>query len=186
VQTSEATASGGSSDPAPYVPEVGDVVSFEWSGDQHMGIVFQHEDWRDCIAITDGCIPKVKWCSGIKFIAKTDSMGGTHSGEDAVNLAKAYFSKPVFAGSYVECQKQWCEHYGIEGGSMVKVVRKFEQGEGGFPNDHKWNNRLDVLLGKVTEVFLVEPGKISVRTAPDKDRYWEFDYIPYFALEPAE
>jgi hypothetical protein len=125
--------------PSDYIPAVGDVVEFDDNSFMCKGIIFKYGSrlaivakWQydDRYEYDDSSYYKSAITTARK-IGEVELYGESDS--DAMKaIAKAYFSKPTFTGSYEERQKQWLEHHGLKVGSKVKVVREFEGYSDGF------------------------------------------------------
>jgi hypothetical protein len=111
------------------------------------------------------------------FICSTGLMAGISQHADARGIAKAYFSKPTFTGTYAEKQKQWIEHHGLKVGSKVKVVREFADNEdGGIYGPWDYCKHKAGMQGKIYEISYIDKSFINVGEAVSS--------YPYFALEP--
>jgi hypothetical protein len=90
---------------------------------------------------------------------------------------------PTFTGSYAEKQAQWIEYHGLEVGSKVRVVRKFEDDEGGS-SCCEWNS--SIAKGNLQEqvVFIRSIDKEEIVLTVVKGQYQGCGTFPYFALEP--
>ncbi|HDZ86391.1 hypothetical protein LCGC14_0619320 [marine sediment metagenome] len=163
-----------------YVPAVGDVVSFEYCGKTHNGVVF---DDGDSLSLANNQAPDYTYVNtaafihssyGLSKIGYIDKVIGIKSRYAIAKIAKAYFS--ALTGTYAEKQAQWIEHHGIKAGDKVKVVRKFEDGENDWTDKspHKSHPQVD------TEHCIDRIDDDGIETS------WNGGRVPYFALEPVK
>jgi hypothetical protein len=87
------------------------------------------------------------------------------------------------SGTYAERQAKFIDFYDLKVGSKVKVVRKFDCGEGGN-NARSWDSCRDkaAMQGGTFEFRNSSDTSVCLWTA-DKGDWWCF---PYFALEPVK
>ena len=169
------------SKPHPYVPAVGDVVEFEYCGEMLKALVYESKMYELCtIDNTDRCKDgyhrKIKdYTFNYRKVGEVDVSGINHW-DKARKIAKAYFSKPTFTGTYEERQKQWLKHHGLSYTSMVKVTRKAKDDEDGWKG--YWSDK-DFLVGNVYPIgFMSEITGISLHGGGNAND------VPYFVLEP--
>lgn len=171
--------------PAEYEPAVGDVVEFDGDFDCNAGtkkckgIIFMWGGslymWNDYHKTVSQTQVKSIHIKNIEKIGHIDIVTEFTSYDEAFKIAKAYFSEPDKDAPYADRQAAWVKKHGIKVGSKVKVVRKFEDNEGGFAG-----GRWDIFgwkagqQGQVLPVYKIENDCIWF----DKGKY------PYFALEP--
>jgi hypothetical protein len=168
-----------------YVPQVGDVVEFEYDGQRCGGVAFKSTSY-DEVCVT--CLQRGEYCRyDFEGYLKMRKVGHTaimpHAElepREAINTAEAYFAQPktpTFTGSYIERQKQWIEHHGLKVGDKVKIVRIFIENEDGFKGTLFDSSNKEV--GKVCEIEDIM-----------QDRIWIYgdcyNPFPYFCLEPVK
>lgn len=179
------------SQPDTYSPQVGDVVEFEYKGMTCQGLIFQHRkdlaivsnfDHEDYYTFSHGTSFGIAM-ETIRKIGETNLVKARHAHDEVIRIAEAYFAQPKFTAdpdkSYAENQAAWVAFYGLEVGSKVKVIRPYDNDEGGCTAgaaDQSWIDDMGE-IGLVTEL---EPRCIKARHT-DKGTYNH----PYFALEPA-
>lgn len=166
--------------PHPYVPAVGDVVEFEYCGEMLKALVYESKMYELCtIDNTDRCKDgyhrKIKdYTFNYRKVGEVDVSGINHW-DKARKIAKAYFSKPTFTGTYAERQKQAIEHYGWKVDSKVVLTRKAEDDEWEF----LWvGDELDPLIGTEVEIRHISERHLQIGSGIQ-------GYVPYFVLEPA-
>jgi len=172
--------------PAQYEHAAGDVVEFEYKDKALKGIVYRHlsaglmveNGSIDCFYVDD---PDLRNCTITRKVGFVDTMKDVSSAIAAMTIAKAYFSKPTFTGTYPERQAQAVKHYGWKVGSKVEVVRKFKDCEDGY-GSMAWdgNSVKKSMQGGVYEIRHIRKTHIGLFTE-GKDDWWGF---PCFALEP--
>ncbi len=150
-QKSEASPFDGD-EPDEHTYKVGDLVEFCWFG-----------DWKT-VKVTG-----TEESTGIpyKLLFKN---GEFHYGS-LVNLRS-------LSGTYAERQAKAVEFYDIKVGSKVKVVRKFENREGGCDVDFR---EKACYVGKVFSVTQIDSESIAISTNQVGQRFF-----PYFVLEPVK
>jgi len=162
-----------------YEPCVGNVVAFEYKGYTCRGLIYRSEtgrvrlisDWENQhYSVSDYDYSLI---TNLQKSGHTDKMPDSYlEYDEAAEIAQAYFSTPVFTGSYSERQTAWIKHHGLKVGSKVKVTRGFKSGEDGF----WWNTSeaKDFLVGKELEINGIGTEEILIAG----------QYVPYFVLEP--
>lgn len=92
-------------------------------------------------------------------------------------LEKVESKEKEMKKSYVDRQAEWVKKNDIKIGDKVRLIRKAESGEDGWPN--VWPGKVDEWAGKILKVKEISGGNISCYNFEEND--W-FNF-PYFVLE---
>jgi hypothetical protein len=184
--SSESTTSDNGND---YKPVAGDVVeltaTLSGKTKKCRGLVFTQCVTSTVLNIWTDFHNNATWGDlrhGHKYysLVKIGSVDSTKAGSynSAKKAFEAYLSAPTFTGSYAERQKQWIEHFKIEIGSKVRMIRPCRVDEDGSNCSHHSQDELDD-AGSTAEITSFQERNVNISN--EISGCWS---VPYFALEP--
>lgn len=177
----------------PYTPQVGDVSSVVWfklNGAGRLGLASESENvvkwWSPVDGMCRGSFDPgdtIVGVSDIKVDDVTEKQLEALSDQYDALTGKKKQPEPEFPATYAERQAQWVAHHGLKVGDKVRVVRKFEDDEGGCISV-KWdfNQSKAAMQDKECEIHEIKDKRIRLWTKNNAD-WWDF---PYFVLEPVK
>ena len=165
---------------ANYTPAVGDVVELT-KGDYYASPI------KAILFISEGHLfYKIKsgtWGrvdAKTKIVGKIGSTDKAYSCTDIGPIAKAYFSKPTFTGSYEEQQAQAVAYYKWKFGSKIKMVKRNNLHAGGsrsLPHSQEEINK----YGSFGTILMIKSDYIEVQIGDASS--WS---VAYTCLEPVK
>lgn len=165
---------------ADYRPEVGDVVEFGGESGTQKGIIYLHSVNK--LLVAGPGIWYVDVISNIRKIGHVRDMDGVRDCATADSFAKAYFLEQSEPKSYADQSRAWVKLHKVMTGSKLKVIGKWEKGEGGFTAGTPWDDLPEkaAMQGKICKVVCVTDKYVNVKLNGHVGTF------PYFVLEPVK